>query len=110
MPDGWRRVSIRSFSSREGERRRTCAAAVALAVLALPAAVALRAQDGNAVIAASAAAIGVDALKTVQYSATGFDFALGQSYNPSSPWPKFIKCGNATLTRAGVCSRCLHAH
>jgi glyoxylase-like metal-dependent hydrolase (beta-lactamase superfamily II) len=49
------------------------------------------------VIAAASAAIGVDALKTVQYSATGFDFALGQSYNPSSPWPKFI---NKSYTRA----------
>ena len=35
--------------------------------------------------------------KTVQYSATGFDFALGQSYNPEAPWPKFI---NKSYTRA----------
>ena len=26
----------------------------------------------------------------MEYSATGFDFAFGQAYNPSSPWPKFI--------------------
>ena len=32
-----------------------------------------------------------------QYSATGFDFALGQAPNPSSPWPKFI---NKSYTRA----------
>jgi glyoxylase-like metal-dependent hydrolase (beta-lactamase superfamily II) len=48
------------------------------------------AQDAKAVIANASKAIGVDTLKTVQYSATGFDFALGQAPNPSSPWPKFI--------------------
>ena len=36
-------------------------------------------------------AMGVDTLKTVQFSATGFDFALGQAPNPSAPWPKFIE-------------------
>src|SRR5262245_26926179 len=55
------------------------------------------AQDAKPVIAAASAAIGVDQLKTVQYSATGFDFALGQSYTPDSPWPKFI---NKSYTRA----------
>jgi len=40
------------------------------------------AQDAKSVIGAASAAIGVDQLKTVQYSATGFDFALGQSYTP----------------------------
>ena len=55
------------------------------------------AQDARAVIADASKAIGVDTLKTVQYSATGFDFALGQAPNPSSPWPKFI---NKSYTRA----------
>ena len=55
------------------------------------------AQDAKSVIGAASAAIGVDQLKTVQYSATGFDFALGQSYNPEAPWPKFI---NKSYTRA----------
>ena len=41
------------------------------------------AQDAQAVIASASKAIGVDGLKTVQYSATGFDFALGQAPNPS---------------------------
>ena len=54
------------------------------------------AQDEKAVIAAASAAIGVDQLRTIQYSATGFDFALGQSYNPEAPWPKFI---NKSYTR-----------
>ena len=55
------------------------------------------AQDAKSVIEAASAAIGVDQLKTVQYSATGFDFALGQSFNPEAPWPKFI---NKSYTRA----------
>ena len=54
------------------------------------------AQDATGVIANASKAIGVDSLKTVQYSATGLDFALGQAPNPSSPWPKFI---NKTYTR-----------
>ena len=54
------------------------------------------AQDATGVIANASKAIGVDSLKTVQYSATGLDFALGQAPNPSSPWPKFV---NKTYTR-----------
>src|SRR5688572_11322521 len=55
------------------------------------------AQDAKSVIGAASAAIGVDQLRTVQYSATGFDFALGQSYSPDAPWPRFI---NKSYTRA----------
>jgi glyoxylase-like metal-dependent hydrolase (beta-lactamase superfamily II) len=54
------------------------------------------AQDAKAVIASASKAIGADTLKTVQFSATGFDFALGQAPNPASPWPKFI---NKSYTR-----------
>ena len=55
------------------------------------------AQDARAVIGNASKAMGVDTLKTVQYSATGLDFALGQAPNPSSPWPKFI---NKSYTRS----------
>src|SRR5262245_33857365 len=55
------------------------------------------AQDAQKVIADASKAMGGDALKTVQYSATGLDFALGQAPNPSSPWPKFV---NKSYTRA----------
>src|SRR6185503_8453856 len=48
------------------------------------------AQDAAAVIGTASKTMGVDTLKTVQYSATGMDFVLGQAPNPSSPWPKFI--------------------
>jgi glyoxylase-like metal-dependent hydrolase (beta-lactamase superfamily II) len=67
--------------------------------LALAAALvwAASAQDAQTVIGNASKAIGVDSLKTVQYSATGMDFALGQAPNPSSPWPKFI---NKSYTRA----------
>lgn len=54
------------------------------------------AQDASAVIRDAAAALGVDTLDTVEYTATGFDFVLGQAYNPASPWPKFI---NKSYTR-----------
>src|SRR5258705_2936981 len=63
------------------------------AVLGWPAS----AQDAGAVIANASKAMGVEMLKTVQYSATGLDFALGQAPNPASPWPKFI---NRSYTRA----------
>jgi glyoxylase-like metal-dependent hydrolase (beta-lactamase superfamily II) len=49
------------------------------------------AQDARTVVANASKAMGVDTLKTVQFSATGFDFALGQAPNPSAPWPKFIE-------------------
>ncbi len=55
------------------------------------------AQDASAVIGSASKAMGVDTLKTVRYSATGLDFALGQAPNPASPWPKFI---NKSYTRA----------
>jgi glyoxylase-like metal-dependent hydrolase (beta-lactamase superfamily II) len=55
------------------------------------------AQDAKAVIGEASRVMGVATLKTVQYSATGLDFALGQAPNPSSPWPKFI---NKSYTRA----------
>ena len=55
------------------------------------------AQDAKTVIGDASKALGIDALNTVEFSATGFDFVLGQAYNPSSPWPKFI---NKTYTRA----------
>ena len=55
------------------------------------------AQDARSVIASASKAIGADTLKTVQYSATGYDFALGQAANPALPWPKFI---NKSYTRS----------
>src|SRR5262245_48778684 len=67
-------------------RKTLIAAALALASVSTPSA-----QDAKTVIAAPSAAMGVAKLKTVQYSATGFDFVLGQAVSPSSPWPKFTE-------------------
>jgi len=69
----------------------------ALIMLSTRAMTTVSAQDAATVIANASKAMGVDALKTVQYSATGWDFALGQAPNPSSPWPKFI---NPSYTRS----------
>jgi len=52
------------------------------------------AQDANAVIANALKAMGD--LQTVEFSATGYDFVLGQNFNGASPWPKFI---NKSYTR-----------
>ena len=57
----------------------------------------IAAQDATTVISSASRAIGVAQLKTVQYSATGFDFAIGQAPNPGAPWPKFI---DKSYTRA----------
>jgi glyoxylase-like metal-dependent hydrolase (beta-lactamase superfamily II) len=69
----------------------------ATAALFLTLAVAPGAQDARRNVAAAAAAIGVDALRTVEFTATGYDFVLGQAYSPSSPWPRFV---NISYTRA----------
>src|SRR3954453_13539381 len=73
---------------------RNCLAALVSIVSIVPAAAA---QDATAVIAAASQAVGADRLNTVEYSGSGYDFAIGQAYNPSSPWPKFI---DKTYTRA----------
>src|SRR5262245_41449445 len=46
------------------------------------------AQDAKTVIDAASKAMG--SLKSVEYSGSGFDFAIGQNVNPTQPWPKFI--------------------
>src|SRR5262245_36275186 len=61
-----------------------------LIVFAVPA----MAQDASAVIANALKAMGD--LRTVEFSATGYDFVLGQNFNGASPWPKFI---NKSYTR-----------
>jgi glyoxylase-like metal-dependent hydrolase (beta-lactamase superfamily II) len=62
-------------------------AACGLAALSVWAA---SAQDAGAIIGNASRALGVDTLGTVQYSATGSDFTLGQAGNPNLPWPRFI--------------------
>jgi glyoxylase-like metal-dependent hydrolase (beta-lactamase superfamily II) len=71
---------------------RSILAALAVALFASVAA----AQDAGTTIAAASKAMGADTLNTVEFSATGADFALGQAYSGASPWPKFI---DKTYTR-----------
>ena len=65
-----------------------------MAVLAAALSAPAIAQDANTVIANSLKTMGD--LRTVEYSATGYDFVLGQNYNGASPWPRFI---NKSYTR-----------
>lgn len=68
--------------------------AAALAVLTISAAA--YAQDAKSAIDAASKAMGADTLKTVEFTATGYDFVLGQNYSPTTPWPKFT---NKSYTR-----------
>jgi len=63
----------------------------ACAFLAVFAAVESRvnAKDARDVLADMVHAMGAANLKTIQYSATGTYFWLGQGYRSSDPWPKF---------------------
>src|SRR5215831_3362803 len=62
-----------------------CIAALAASMLLSCTALA---QDAKTVIDNATKAMG--SLKTVEYSSSGFDFAIGQNVNPNQPWPKFI--------------------
>jgi len=72
---------------------RHAAACLVVTALAAPAS----AQDAKSVLASASKAMGADTLKTVEFSGSGFDFAIGQAPSPSAPWPKFI---DKTYTRA----------
>jgi glyoxylase-like metal-dependent hydrolase (beta-lactamase superfamily II) len=37
-----------------------------------------------------AKAIGADGVKSVQYSGSGTNFAIGQNFSPDIPWPRFV--------------------
>ena len=47
------------------------------------------AQDAKTVISNASKAMGADNLKTLEFTATGWEYAFGQAVNPSSPWPGF---------------------
>jgi glyoxylase-like metal-dependent hydrolase (beta-lactamase superfamily II) len=61
------------------------------AVAALAAAIPVGAagQDAKTVIENAVKAMGAGNLGSIRYSGSGFNYALGQAVNPSSPWPKF---------------------
>jgi len=41
------------------------------------------------VVANATKAMGTENLKSIEYTASGFSYSLGQSPNPNAPWPKF---------------------
>jgi len=63
-----------------------CAVAIVLAVLVTTSP---SAQDARTAVANASKAMGADSLRSVQYTGSGYDFAFGQAYSPTSPWPKF---------------------
>src|SRR5207249_3891743 len=50
-------------------------------------AVHVAAQQADAVKAA-AASLGADRLKTLQFTASGANFSVGQNFTPAEPWPR----------------------
>jgi glyoxylase-like metal-dependent hydrolase (beta-lactamase superfamily II) len=67
---------------------RTLLAPVAALALLLP--LAAHAQDGRAGLEAVSAALGATGLKSIEYTASGVNFAVGQSPAPGQPWPRFV--------------------
>jgi glyoxylase-like metal-dependent hydrolase (beta-lactamase superfamily II) len=61
---------------------------VAIALLTLTASAAA-AQDARSVLQAASTAMGAANLKTIQFSGTGWNAALGQSFSPAQDWPRF---------------------
>jgi metallo-beta-lactamase superfamily protein len=47
------------------------------------------AQDARAVLQASATAMGLNNLKTIQYAGTGWNALVGQSFDLDEDWPRF---------------------
>jgi glyoxylase-like metal-dependent hydrolase (beta-lactamase superfamily II) len=48
-----------------------------------------RAQDARGVLQAAVKTMGTANVKTIQYSGTGWNAAVGQSYSPAEDWPRF---------------------
>src|ERR1700730_593416 len=61
----------------------------ALLALILMMGVTLRAQDARTVLQNAAQAMGAANVTTIQYSGTGWNAAVGQSYSPQDDWPHF---------------------
>ncbi len=47
------------------------------------------AEDAKTVVENAVKTMGAANLGSLRYSGTGFNYALGQAVNPTSPWPKF---------------------
>src|SRR5438552_3896353 len=67
--------------------RKLCVASVLIALVV--AGDSLRAQDARGVLQAAVKAMGADNVRTIQYSGTGWNGAVGQSFSPQDDWPRF---------------------
>src|SRR5213083_3796089 len=67
--------------------RKLCVASILLALIV--AGDSLRAQDARGVLQAAVKAMGADNVRTIQYSGTGWNGAVGQSFSPQDDWPRF---------------------
>ena len=66
---------------------RTTLALTLAALLAAPAVGS--AQEGRAALERAAAALGAGSLKSIQVTASGVNYQVGQNAAPAAPWPKF---------------------
>jgi len=48
-----------------------------------------RAQDADTVLQAAARTMGVDKMRSIQYSGSGWVGAVGQNFTPDLDWPRF---------------------
>src|SRR5215471_15823948 len=80
---------------------------VASTLLLLAGASTVHAQDARAVLRAAVVAMGADKVKTIQYSGTGWNAAVGQSYSPQDDWPRFevTRCAHHRLRCEFVAGR-----
>src|SRR5438874_8586188 len=67
--------------------RKLCVASILLALIV--AGDSLRAQDARGVLQAAVKAMGADNVRTIQYSGTGWNAGVGQSFSPQDDWPHF---------------------
>jgi len=67
--------------------RKLCVASVLIALVV--AGDSLRAQDARGVLQAAVKAMGADNVRTIQYSGTGWNAGVGQSFSPQDDWPRF---------------------
>jgi glyoxylase-like metal-dependent hydrolase (beta-lactamase superfamily II) len=64
------------------------------------------AQDARAVLQAASSAMGATNLKSIQYSGTGWNAAVGQSFSANDDWPRFeVTSYTRTIDYEGRSSR-----
>src|SRR6266478_2684132 len=89
MPTSMPAPTIRpgSPTARRSEMGRVLALVTTFVLLCSP--LAASAQDARAALERASRALGAGTLRTLQYSANGVSFAVGQSVVPGSAWPRF---------------------